>query len=85
MSKVICIRPTTFFGKVRHYFGTDSMLICARRNQNQFEKTFTSILVGMIGWGPNQVGAASFHLQYAFRQADDELHTGRQVSTRYHT
>jgi hypothetical protein len=34
------------------------------------------LLGGMLGPGSNQVGAATFHLQYAFRGRDDVLEAG---------
>ena len=46
------------------------------RNQLNFKKRMVAVLKGMLGQEKDQIGAGSFHFQYAFRRQDDSLECG---------
>jgi hypothetical protein len=46
------------------------------RNQHKFQHVMANILGGMLGPGKQQIGAATFHLQYAYHEKDDVLQSG---------
>jgi hypothetical protein len=48
-------------------------------NQDALPFKLFSILSGLVGPQPHQVGCAAFHLLYAYRDADELLKMGRSV------
>ncbi|EIN05122.1 hypothetical protein PUNSTDRAFT_46980 [Punctularia strigosozonata HHB-11173 SS5] len=60
---------------------TSTSLEATYRNQRIFSDTIRRILSGMIGYGPQKIGNATFHLLYTYCDADNMMKSGVSSDT----